>query len=513
MSAAYSPVKIPGLVEACGLFGVALSPRQAEILAAIEHGHLLHVLALGRRSGKSLVGALVALYFATLRPDLRKYVRRREKVYLVCVATNQRQSRIFIEQARSIIEGSEFLSRLVEKVSDDRVEFKSGFVIAAFPATSRGGRGWPIALLLLDEAAHMLDTDGNQAAEPIFRALVPSTAQFGDQARVLVASSPFGTDGFFHDIFRQIEKGDLANARCVQHSTLEMRPDIPMAALELERARDPEGFRAEYLAEFVVAGGSFLDAGRVDDAVGRRHELKPGQVARPIGAVDLGFISDSTALAIVGRDVKTPERLRLVLARSWKPELGPLGFGPTLDAIADVCREHGVRTVYIDQHSAIAAVEHLARHGIDAQVVPTTAQSKSQMFADLKTRVYGGELELYDQPDLIAELHRIETVTTPGAATVRIRRLGSSHGDLATAVALACWKIRGTGKAATILNPNSVRREVDRRVLTDPLSRSVIPAVRGIDDLSQALAQQGVPTWSVERGRRDLDELIRRGRS
>ena len=64
------------------------------------------------------------------------------------------------------------------------------------------------------------------------------------------------------------------------------------------------------------------------------------------------------------------------------------------------------------------------------------AGPKSDAFADLKTRLYSGELELYDEPDLLAELLRLETVTTPGAATVRSPRVGSSHGDLASALAL-----------------------------------------------------------------------------
>lgn len=37
----------------------------------------------------------------------------------------------------------------------------------------------------------------------------------------------------------------------------------------------------------------------------------------------------------------------------------------------------------------------------------------------------------------------METATTPGQATVRIRRLGASHGDAATALALAASRIRG----------------------------------------------------------------------
>lgn len=450
-----------GLVEACDhpeLFGIDLTPRQRELLAEVEAGNLLHVWALGRRAGKTLLAALVGLHFCLLRPDLGAYVRRRERRYAVAVATNLRQARLFVAAARSIVEGSPLLSGLVESVTDDEIVFRNRTTLAAFPCTSRGGRGWAVCCLLMDEAAHMLDTDGNQAAEPVYRSLAPSVAQFGDAGRVLVASSPFGVDGFFHDVFGQAGQGELPGAVCAQASTMEARPGFATAALELERRRDPEGFRAEYLAEFVAAGGAFLDAGRVLDAVARKRELRPGEVVSPVGAVDLAFQGDSSALAIVGRDRKSPDRLRLVLAWSRSPSPGrPLSFGAVLDEIADTCIEHGVRDVFTDQFNAAASREHLQRRGLHATVVATTPQSKSAMFLDLKQRLYEGNVELYDHPDLLAELRRIESVTTPGAATVRIRRLGSSHGDLATALALACSRLRGLGQGMRTSSPVGYR--------------------------------------------------------
>jgi hypothetical protein len=475
-------VEIPSLVEAIGkpsIMGVDLTPRQRELLQQVEQGFLLHVWALGRRSGKTLLAVLIALYFATLRPDMARYVRRRERRYCVAVATNLRQARIFIEQAASVVEGSAFLQGFVEKITDEGIDFANYTSLRAFPATARGGRGWAVQCLLMDEAAHMLDTEGNQAAEPIFRSLVPSVSQFGEDGRVIVASSPFGTDGFFADLFHKVERGELDNAVAERGSTLEMRPGFEMAALELERQRDPDGFAAEYGGEFIPAGAGFLDPLLV--VAHRERELGPGEVAHPVGAIDLGFLHDATALCIVGRDVDVPRRLRLALARAWRPDLGPLGFGPTLDEIADVCIDYGVRRIYTDQHHAVAAVEHLARRGLHATVVPTTPQSKSDMFLDLKTRLYNGELELYDHAELLGELRRIETVTTPGAATVRIRRLGTSHGDIATAVALACSRIRGSGRPMTAHVPRGrIKPTITGRGATTYAERKLADALAAI---------------------------------
>jgi hypothetical protein len=443
---AASPALSAGLLEACDseeLFGVELTPMQRELLASVEADDLLHVWALGRRSGKSLLGALIALWFSLLRPELAELVRRRERRYSVCVATNLRQSRIFVEQARSIVEGSPILSGLVESASDDELRFVNRTVLAAFPCTARGGRGWAVQCLLLDEAAHMLDSDGNQAAAPVYRAMRPSVGQFGPAARVLVASSPFGIDGWFADVFHTVEKGDVAGAVCARHSTLEMRPDLEMAGLEQERLLDPEGYRAEYLAEFVAAGGAFMDASRVAAAVTRDGELPPGEVAEPVAGFDPAFESDSSGLSIVGRDRADRDGLRLVLARSWSPRPGaPLTPSVVLDEVAAICREHRVVEVATDQFSSSMVREHLERRGLRVVVAHTTPQSKSQMFVDLRERTYNGQLELYSQADLLAEVNRIETATTPGAASVRIRRLGSSHGDLATSLALACSRLK-----------------------------------------------------------------------
>lgn len=243
-----------GLLEACDseqLFGVELTARQRELLAAVEAGGLLHVWALGRRSGKTLMGALVGLWTCLLRPELAEHVRRRERIYSVAVGTNLQQSRIFVALARSIVEPSPLLAPLVESVSEDELRFRNRTVLAAFPCTSRGGRGWPIACLLMDEAAHMLDGEGNAAAGSVFTSLSPSVAQFGADARVLAASSPFGVDGWFADTFRTVEAGELPGASAVQAGTLaSIRKALSLAGAKRRRdldriveahlARDPE---------------------------------------------------------------------------------------------------------------------------------------------------------------------------------------------------------------------------------------------------------------------------------
>jgi hypothetical protein len=93
-----------GLLDAADddrLFGFDLWPRQRDLVAAVERGPRLHVWALGRRSGKTTIAALVMLWDALLRQELNDRVRPGERRYSVGVATNLRQARLLVRAAAS----------------------------------------------------------------------------------------------------------------------------------------------------------------------------------------------------------------------------------------------------------------------------------------------------------------------------------------------------------------------------------------------------------------------------
>jgi hypothetical protein len=86
------------------------------------------VWALGRRSGKTTLAALVGLCERLLRPELARHVRPGERRHAVAVATNLRQARLFGRTALSIVERSPLLSRLIESETEDEL-----------PVRQRGG--------------------------------------------------------------------------------------------------------------------------------------------------------------------------------------------------------------------------------------------------------------------------------------------------------------------------------------------------------------------------------------
>lgn len=445
----------PSIVQCCRdvqLFGAGLKlwPKQEELLAKLDAGPRIHCWALGRRAGKTLCGATAALHHCTMRPDLDRLVRRNEARYAVAVATNIAQARIFVRAARSIAEASPLLRDLIVGTNEDSISFEvngARTVLAAFPCSSRGGRGWPISFLMLDEAAHMLDADSNdgqQAASRIFGALAPSTAQFGDLARIVISSTPLGDSGFFAEIAEKARSGELADA-CLTHlPTWEVNPTISSEFLQSEQLRAPEEYDAEYGASFVSAGGLYLDFSRFQ--VAHRGPLEPDALlpGSAIAGLDPAFSNDPFGLSVVARSAADPHRWVCALVQAWKPppadsfEERREVEDHILDGVAAVCHRFGA-TAVTDQYLARSVVERLARLGVYVDVRTMSAASKTLAYQELRQQLYAGRLEIYDDPGLIAELRRLRTKHTAGSSTVVSPRVLGSHGDLAQSLALAAW--------------------------------------------------------------------------
>jgi hypothetical protein len=444
-----------GLVEACDDVELLGSfkpwPAQREILAGIEQGPRLHVICAGRRGGKTSIGAAAAVWDACLRPELAAYVRERERRYAVCVAVNVRQARHFVSIVRALVESSPLLSRLLVEASDDELVFSTGVTIAAFPCTARGGRGWPISTLVLDEHAHHVDLEGsNLAAEEVWKATVPSTYQFGRDARVLTASTPWGSDNHFARLFRQVQGG--AEGRVYQYASHELNPALDKQTLAEEYANDPDAYRSEVLAEFVAGGGNYLDPRRIAEAVGERGPLGRLDAIDWRLGVDLGFSRDPAAAVLVGRRGADPERLLLGGVWAWEPqqtssfEERRAVEDSVLRDVAEIANHYDA-LVTVDQYMSPQVETTLARAGVGVDVLHLTAESKSIAFAELRSRIYDGSLELYRDEELLRELRALRSQVRSGKATISTPRSRGSHCDRASALCLAVWSAQASGNS------------------------------------------------------------------
>jgi len=154
-------------------------------------------------------------------------------------------------------------------------------------------------------------------------------------------------------------------------------------------------------------------------------------------------------------------RLELAFARAWKPQRSrrPRTLEEERHAedellleVAEACRRYGARAV-TDQHKAAGVVDRLRRLGVSCRTEAMTERSKTDVFRELGARMNAGELGLYPQPQLLAELRRVRSRFQAHRASVFIPRVGGSHGDIAQALALAVWDLRGSRRGEERSSP------------------------------------------------------------
>lgn len=426
--------------------GVELYDGQRALLdRCIASGRRRWLLALGRRSGKDLMAAVLSIHDAVLG-DYSGLLRLGEERFIVVVATRQDQARSFVRVVRELLDHApdQSLRALVEDTgSADEVRFRSGVTIVAMPCSSRATRGLAVSTLILNEAAHMSTAEeGWQAGRAVYRALVPSTVQFGDKALVIVMSSPLWASGIFWDLFSAGMSGADSTLHVEQQPTWEMNPTVTRESLEPEFLADPDSARVEYGAEFAEGAGAFLNATAVHECIVKgRPELPPLPEVRYVAAADPAFAAggDAFTFAIGHKSGSTVVIDRLL---SWRGKSSPLNSDAVLDEIAAAAHEYGVRELTSDQYAVIPLADGLRKRGVFLRGQPLTNELKADIYGTLKRALNLGEVELLDDPRLASELVHLQMRPTPSGKP-KIGAAAGHHDDLAMVVATVVHSLVG----------------------------------------------------------------------
>ena len=204
-------------------FGMEPLPWQAEYLAEERNTVVLK----GRQVGATQACAALAVACAMREPGALAAV----------ISPSLRQSTEVTLRARLGL--WELGERLVQD-STSLLRLGNGSRVISLPGHARGIRGYPVDLLILDEAAWIEDATFTAA-----RAMTAATG-----GRVVVQSTPAGPSGFFHELATSTPDG---------WALIKVRSDeVPTIAPEFlarERAEmSGDLYAQEYLAEFSTAG-------------------------------------------------------------------------------------------------------------------------------------------------------------------------------------------------------------------------------------------------------------------
>lgn len=291
------------------------------------------VLVLGRRSGKSMLSAIISayeLYKLLCRGNPQSYygLPSSSEIRVLCVANDKEQASIvygdiagFVDQvdffSSSIVNDTQTFMRF--QTDEDRRRYGKGSrstITATFKSSiAKGLRGRGIICYILDELAFFVN-DGKTSAEQVYRAINPSLAQFSpknpvnkrmatgpSEGRAISISSPDTRSGFFYKLYqRSMEGGKQSrNMLMIQAPTWEVNPTLSSDYYEVEFSKDPKAFVTEFGAEFSDRVRTWIeDPADLTDCVVEDH--KPLARGNPresfFAGLDFAVVGDGSAIVL-----------------------------------------------------------------------------------------------------------------------------------------------------------------------------------------------------------------------
>jgi len=113
------------------------------------------------------------------------------------------QAALMLRFIKGFFEESPMLAEQIASETSDTLRLVSGCEIVASVCSARAHRGWPNALVIIDEAAHYIESEGNMSLSSLLEALRPSQSQFGSLALMLAISTPLDASGTFYELEQQ----------------------------------------------------------------------------------------------------------------------------------------------------------------------------------------------------------------------------------------------------------------------------------------------------------------------
>ncbi len=427
------------------------------------------VLRLGRGSGKTTITSALGVWtMMTARLDA---IGPGMQAAVVTVAPSKPTAMLSVAVARELVRRVPSLERLVANDGDTSEGFslvrpdgrRVSFVAVA---ASRGGttvRGFDLLMLVIDESEFMTSNaeispgDGYVVSD---RTIVASARPRLHGPCVLI-STPWPCENLTAETFDRNHGHPSTALAAVGVSTF-MRPEDTRLAAEVAAAleEDPENAAREFMCVSGGAGGSRLfDSASIDAAI---VEGRPLVIYAPHGAAigcggDLGLERDSSAIAIVSNIAGA---YQLLESDEIRPTKGaPLAPGHVIrDRFAPVMRRHGARILMADAHYRQSAIEHLTALSLDFVDAPTGAQGKYDSYMFVRGLLRTGKLKIPAVPRLTAQLRAVTSTPLPGGGTKisSPRRMGAGHGDIVSALVLACWQ---THEGESWIDPETARAE------------------------------------------------------
>lgn len=384
-------------------------------------------LVVGRRGGKSLISALLAVFVACFKTYR---LAPGERGVVMVIAADRRQARVVKRYISGLLRSVAMLEALIVRETKESVQLSNGIDIEIHTASFRAIRGYTVVAAILDEIAFWPTDDAADPDAEILNALRPAMATVPD-ALLVALSSPYAQRGELWRMYREHFGQPTSDVLVWQADTQTMHPTIDPNVIARAYERDDAAASAEYGAKFRRDIEAFIRRDVLDAAtVLNRFELPPLSTELYVGFVDpSGGGADSFTLAIAHREQRNGTNVAVLdVLREVRPPFSP---EKTAEEFAELLKRYRVHEIEGDRYAGEWPREQFSKHGV--RYVPS-AKPKSDIYRDTLPLLNSGRVELLDSPRLVAQFTNLERRTARGGRD-SIDHAPKTHDDVANAAA------------------------------------------------------------------------------
>jgi hypothetical protein len=382
-------------------------------------------LVCGRRSGKSFILALTAVFLSCFR-DWRPFLGPGECATVMIIAADRRQARTIVRYVKGLLKSVPMLAQTIESETQESVTLTNRVVIEVHTASFRAVRGYTVAAALLDEVAFWQTDEGGANPDfEVLNAVRPSMATIPG-ATLLCASSPYARRGALWEAYHK-HFGQDVGPLIWQSETRRMNPCVPQSLVDAEIEKDPSSAAAEYLAQFRTDIESYVSREAVEAATDWGvQERGPIHGARYAAVVDpSGGSVDSFTLAIAHRE---GDIANLDCIREVRPPLSPEAV---VAEFADLLKSYKITRVKGDRYAGEFPRELFRKHGITYELLE---DPKSAIYVNFLPMINSGKVRLLGNRRLVNQLISLERRTARGGKD-SIDHAPHAHDDIINAAA------------------------------------------------------------------------------
>jgi hypothetical protein len=356
-------------------------------------------LLLGRRSGKSIIAALLAVWATCCRSY--RLAPGEVGVFMV-IAADRKQARVIKRYIAGLLRAHPSLETLIDHETADAIVLTNGLVVEIHTCSFRSLRGYTCIGAAVDEVAFWSVEDSANPDKEVLVALRAAMSSVPD-AMLVGLTSVYARRGEVWRIFeKHFGNNGSADVLVVNGSTRTMNPTIDEGIIAAAYEDDPVAAAAEYGALFRRDVEVFLPVEALEAvrAVGR-FELPYQSSVRYMGFLDPagGTGTDSMTMAIAHAE---HGRAVLDLVREIRPPFSPEA---EVGDFAKTFKAYGLTEATSDRYAGSWPVDAFRKHGI---TLTPSERTRSEIYLAALPMIMSGQVELLDHPRLLKQLGSLE---------------------------------------------------------------------------------------------------------